>query len=240
MQAVIIAAGEGMRMRPLTLERPKPLVLIEGKPLLEHIIDRLPTAVDEIILVVGYKKEMIEKHFGTSYKGRTISYVHQWMPSGTAHALSMAIPLLKDERFLLMNADDLHGTPALEKALSYPLAIIVATHADPKKFGVIELNGDGTLASIIEKPENPPSNLVSTGAMVLDKRLFEYPVARHANGEYYMTYPLNFMAKDHPIAVVEQDFWVPVGSPQDIPKAEAKLRADVGQPSIHTAGVHSA
>lgn len=224
MQAVILAAGEGKRMRPLTLERPKPLILVAGRPILEHVIDALPREVDEIILVVGYKGEMIKKHFGDLYKSRRIKYVFQWMAAGTAHALSIAEPFLRDERFFLLNADDLHGKKAFEKALTYPLALLAATHDDPSKFGVIELCADGTLASIIEKPEAPPTNLISTGAMIIDKRIFDYEAVRHENGEYYMTYPLGLFAKEHPITVVEQDFWVPVGCPEDIAIAEEKLR----------------
>lgn len=223
MQAVILAAGEGKRMRPLTLEWPKPLVHVAGRPILEHIIDALPREVDEVILVIGYKGDMIKQYFGDTYGGRRITYVFQWMPVGTAHALSMAQPLLEDGRFILLCADDLYGGEAFEKALSYPFALLAATHSDPSKFGVIELNADHTLASIIEKPEVPPTNLISTGAMVLDTRIFQYETVRHENGEYYMTYPLGLFAKEHPIMVVEQDFWVPVGYPEDIKIAEEKL-----------------
>ena len=210
-------------MRPLTLDRPKPLVLVAGRPILAYIMDALPSEVDEVILVVGYKGDMIREHFGSSYKGRTIRYVHQWMPAGTAHALSMAEPLLRDERFIFMNGDDLHGTGAFTEALQHPLALLAATHDDPSKFGVIELHEDGTLASIIEKPEVPPTNLISTGAMVLDKRIFNYEAVRHESGEYFMTYPLGLLAKEYPIQVITQNFWVPIGCPEDIASAEAKL-----------------
>lgn len=210
-------------MRPLTLERPKPLVLVAGRPILEHIIYALPAEIDEVILIVGYMAEMIKGHFGDSYGNRRIRYVHQWMPAGTAHALSMAEPLLYDERFILMNADDLHGTRALAEALSHPLSILVSRHPEPSKFGVIELHADGTLRTIVEKPEVPSTNLISTGAMVLDKRIFEFEAVRHGSGEYYMTSPLNLFANKHPIKVVEQDFWVPVGSPSDIVIAEERL-----------------
>ena len=224
MQAVILAAGEGRRMRPLTLKRPKPLIAVAGRPILEHIIDALPKEVDEIILVVGYKADMIQRHFGASYKGRRIAYVHQWMPAGTAHALSMAAPFLNEGRFVFVCGDDVHGANAFVEALSHPLALLAATHEEPGKFGVIEMNADGTLASIIEKPENPPTNLISTGAMVLDTRIFQYEAARHESGEYYMTHPLGLFAREHPITVVRQDFWVPVGYLEDIMVAEEKLR----------------
>ena len=224
MQAVILAAGEGKRMRPLTLERPKPLILVASRPILAHIIDALPREVDEIILVIGYKGDMIKRHFGDLYDGRRVRYVHQWMPAGTAHALSMAGPLLNKDRFVLICGDDLHGAEAFTKALSYPLEILAALPEPPSRFGVLELNDDHTLRNIIEKPDIPPTNLISTGAMIIDKRIFNYEVVRHENGEYYVTYPLGLFAKEHPIMVVEQDFWVPIGYPEDIKAAEKTFR----------------
>ncbi len=223
MKAVIMAAGEGKRMRPLTLERPKPLIEVAGKPLIEHVLDALPPAVDEIIIVVGYKGDMIRAHLGEAYKGRPIRYVHQWMQAGTAHALSLARPFL-DGRFMLLNADDILGPEALLEATKHPLAILATTHAEPQKMGVISMRPDGTLEAIIEKPENPSSNLVSTGAMVLDERLFKHEAARHESGEYFMTHPLGLLAAEHPIKVIEQAVWIPVGYPHDIEKAEARLK----------------
>ncbi len=89
--------------------------------------------------------------------------------------------------------------------------------------GVVAVRPDGTLESIIEKPEHPASNLVSTGAMVLDERLFEYDAPRHESGEYFMTSPLAKLAAEHAITVVEQPLWIPVGYPDDIKKAEERL-----------------
>lgn len=223
MQAVILAAGIGKRMQPHTLERPKPLVHVAGRPLLEHIIDALPPEIDEIILVVGYKADMIEKHFGTEYKGRQIRYVHQWMQVGTAHALSIARPFLSG-KFLFLNADDIHAPEALAEALMHPLAILVSPYHSPEKMGVIALKDDGTLHSITEKPQNPLGNLVNTGAMVLDDRIFTYEAPRHETGEYYITDPFSALAKEHPVMVIEQPLWIPVGCPEDIPKAEERLR----------------
>ncbi len=223
MQAVILAAGEGKRMQPLTFERPKPLIHVAGRPILEHILDVLPPEIDEIILVVGYKAEMIEKHLGGEYKGKSIRYVHQWMPAGTAHALSIARPFLSG-KFLFLNADDIHAPEALAEALTHPLAILVSPYDEPQKMGVIALKDDGTLHSITEKPEHPVGNLVNTGAMVLDERIFKYPSPRHDNGEYYITDPFSSLAKDSPVKVVTQSLWIPVGSPADISKAEEVLK----------------
>jgi bifunctional UDP-N-acetylglucosamine pyrophosphorylase/glucosamine-1-phosphate N-acetyltransferase len=223
MQAVIMAAGVGKRMQPLTLDRPKPLIEVAGKPLIEHVIDALPKEIDEVIIVIGYKGEMIKERLGESHAGKKISYVYQWMPAGTAHALSVARPFLKG-RFLLLNADDIHGPEAIEEALKHPNSILAARHPEPEKFGVLKVRDDGTMEAVVEKPETPMGNLVSTGAMVLDDRLFGYEAARHTNGEYYMTHPLGNFVKDVPFKVVEQELWIPVGFPEDIEKAEEMLK----------------
>lgn len=213
-------------MRPLTLERPKPLVEVAGKPLIMHVLDALPPEIDEIILVIGYRGDMIKQALGDSYRGVPIKYVFQWMAAGTAHALSIAFPLIKG-KFLMLNADDIIGKEALEQAVKEPLAILVAHHDRPETMGVVSVNPDGTLAEIVEKPEHPTGNLINTNTLVLDQRLFSYEAPRHSTGEYYVTDPLNAMAKSLPIKVIEQPLWIPVGTPEDIPKAEACLRRQV-------------
>lgn len=223
MQAVILAAGEGKRMQPLTFERPKPLIEVAGKPIIEHIIDALPEEIDEVIVVIGYKGQMIKDRLGESYGGRKITYVHQWMAAGTAHALSIARPLIKG-RFLFMYGDDIHGAEALKETLKHPYSILAAPHTDPSKFGVIEKNEDGTLKRLVEKPANPMSNLVSTGGIMLDERIFEYPAPRHESGEYFLTDPVASLGKDYPIMVIEQPLWIPVGYPEDIGRAEEILK----------------
>ena len=223
MQAVILAAGEGKRMRPLTLEKPKPLIEVAGKTIIEHVMDALPEAIDEIIIVIGYKGDMIRDRFGASYKGRLIRYVHQWMAAGTAHALSLARPFITG-KFMFLNADDILGPEALAEAITHPLAILVSTHDRPEIMGVVEKRADGTLEAIEEKPEKPKSNLVNTNTMVLDERVFLYEAPKHSTGEYYIVDPVSALAKDHPIMVIEQPLWIPVGYPEDIARAEAKLK----------------
>jgi len=209
-------------MQPLTLERPKPLVEVLGRPILAHILDALPDEIDEVIVVVGYKREMIEEAFGNTYKGRSISYVRQERPEGTLKALELARSLISG-RFLLMNADDIHGAASLKEALQHPLSLIVSPHEEPQHFGVVSVREDGYLGEIIEKPEIPPTNLVSTGAMVLDERIFEYEVAPSPSGEYYLPHALNALAADAPVSVVVQDLWLPIGRPGDIGPAEERL-----------------
>lgn len=222
MQCVILAAGKGTRLRPLTDNCPKPLVEVGGKPLLDHIVDALPTAVDELIIVVGYLGNMIKEHCGSEFHGKKVTYVEQVEQNGTARALWLCKDLLRG-RFLFMFADDIHGRNDIARVTSYSRGMLTMTSDTPERFGVIVRNPDGTLAEMIEKPTHPPSNLVSTGVMVLDDSIFKFEPQTTVNGEYYLTEVIERYAKEYPIAVVEENLWIPIGYPEDIERAEKML-----------------
>lgn len=222
MQCVILAAGKGTRLRPLTDSIPKPLVLVAGKPLLDHIVGALPSAVDELIIVHGYLGEKIMEYCGTEYFGRKVTYVHQEEQKGTAPALWLCKELLRD-RFLFMFADDIHGENDIARVTSYSRALLTMPTKTPERFGIVVRHPDGTLAEFVEKPAHPPSNLASTGVMVLDTHIFEFPIAIERNGEYFLTDVIAEYAQKYPVAVVEENLWIPIGYPEDIEKAEAIL-----------------
>ena len=114
MQAVILAAGEGKRLRPFTEHLPKPMILVQGRPILEYVIAALPEAVDEAIVVVGYKGETIKDYFGNTIWNKRITYVEDVAPKGTGYALQAARPYLQDDFFLLLNGDDLYHPEDLQ------------------------------------------------------------------------------------------------------------------------------
>lgn len=224
MKAIIMAAGAGSRMRPLTDTVPKPMLLISHKPLLAHIFGSLPDAIDEVILVVGYKREQIEQYFGSQFGGKNITYIIQEKPTGTADALALCRRLLKDgERFLVLNADDIYGKESLERCLAHPRAILVGEVPDPRPFGVVEVGQDGVVLELIEKPEHPNSNLIAPGAYALDTNLFKYEPIPAASGERYFTTQLAQMFKDYPVYAERTDFWINCTRPEDLPRAEEIL-----------------
>lgn len=224
MKAVILAAGEGVRMRPLTNTKPKPMVEILGKPLLHHILNVLPDEINEVILVVGYLGDQIKKYFGNRFGRFRIKYVSQKEKLGTGHALHLCKKFLKHGRFLMLYADDLQSKKDLEKLLQYPLALLVKHVKNPQRFGIVAADKKGRILEIVEKPEHPSSNLACTGAKVLDSRIFKYPLVQHQNGEYYITHPLAKFAKEHEIMAVKASFWLPIGNPEDLKSAEKILR----------------
>lgn len=216
-------------MRPLTLERPKPLIPVLGRPILEHIVRALPEEIDELILVIGYKGEMIREHCGEEFCGRRVRYVVQEDPkAGTGAALFGARDLLKG-RFLIMYGDDIHGSSALAEAVRSEHALLAARAERPERFGVIEQHEDGTLERIVEKPEHPSSDLVSIGGFVLSEDIFSCVAERSERlGEQVLVDNVNIYATRHPVQVIEQDRWIPIGYPEDIERAERLIEADPG------------
>lgn len=222
MQCVILAAGKGTRLRPLTENCPKQLVEVAGRPLLDHIVAALPGFIDEIILVTGYLENQIKAHCGDEYFGKKVTYVTQVEATGTGPALWLCKELLRD-RFLFMFGDDIHGATDIARVTSYTRGLLAMQTTTPERFGIVLRNPDGTLGTFIEKPANPPSNLASTGLMVLDTHIFEFPPTVAKNGEYYLTDMIAEYAKQYPMAVVEEEVWIPIGYPEDIKKAEEFL-----------------
>ena len=224
MKAVIFAAGEGKRLLPLTLECPKPLVFVLGKPLIQHIWEALPDTIDEVVIVVGYKSGMMRDFLKDEFMGKCVTYVEQKEPLGTAHALKICRPHLENEKkFLLMYADDLHGASAIKQCTEHESALLVHFVDDPRRFGVVVTNEDGTIKNIEEKPEHPKSNLAGTGVYVLTPKIFEYESTHAQNGEYFLTGMIEGYIRHNPMLVIESDFWIPIAYPYDIVHAEEIL-----------------
>jgi len=226
MQCVILAAGKGTRLRPLTENCPKPLVEVGGKTLLDHIVGALPSSVDELIIVTGYLGYMIEEHCGKEFHGRKVTYIKQEEQNGTAPALWLCKDLIKG-RFLFLFADDIHGADDLARATSFSRAMLVASVPNPEKFGIVVRKPDGTVDLMIEKPDNAPSNCASTGAMVLDQNIFDFEPQKEVKGEFYLTEVIERYAKEYPIAVVEENTWIPIANIADVEKANKILASKV-------------
>lgn len=222
-----------MRMRPLTEHIHKSLLKVGDKTLLEHLVDSFPKEVTELILVVGYLKEGIQAVVGSYWEGRPVTYIAQDKPLGTMHALTQARHLLNEkELFLVAYADDIHGAKGIRDAgqIGAP-AILVAEVEDPTKFGVIVTDANQKIVGVEEKPEHPKSNLVSSGVMILDSRIFDYDGPPHANGERYIMDNLGSMVEaGHDVYAVRSSLWIPVGYPEDLQKAEVILKHE-GSPS---------
>jgi glucose-1-phosphate thymidylyltransferase len=175
MKAVVLAAGEGLRLRPLTANRPKVMIKIANKPILEYVVTALvANNIREIDLVVGYRKEQIMTYFGDGTRwGAKISYVMQHKQLGTAHALYQAKDRLEG-RFLVLPGDNIIDPETIQPLASpkKDWAVVIARSPTPSKYGVVSLDGK-PIRKIVEKPEQEISNLVSTGIYQLSEEIFE-------------------------------------------------------------------
>ena len=145
MKAVILAAGKGVRAYPLTLSKPKPLLKVANKALIRHNIEQLVGLVDEVIIVIGYKGNMIREHLGESFEGIDITYVEQRQQLGTGHALMQAEKYVKDERFIVMMGDDIYFRGDMRKCLKYDLAVMVKRVENYQDFGIFSKRGERIL-----------------------------------------------------------------------------------------------
>jgi NDP-sugar pyrophosphorylase family protein len=233
MQAVILAAGRGTRMKELTDVTPKSLLLVQGKPVLEHIFGNLPASVDEVVLVVGYLQEQIRAFCGTKFMGKNIQYVEQDTLDGTYGALLRAKPLLKD-RFLVMNGDDICLAEDMAAcAASEDWAMLVQEVEELGTPSKVVLDEKGNVTAILEKEVHGggPGLANTANFFLLDIRIFRYePVLRPGSDtEYGLPQTVVQAAKDIPIHPIHAHAIIRLTSPEDLQKAEEALARKVAQ-----------
>jgi UDP-N-acetylglucosamine diphosphorylase / glucose-1-phosphate thymidylyltransferase / UDP-N-acetylgalactosamine diphosphorylase / glucosamine-1-phosphate N-acetyltransferase / galactosamine-1-phosphate N-acetyltransferase len=216
MKAVILAAGSSTRTYPLTLTRPKPLLPIMNKPLLAHTLEHLKDIVSEVILIVGYKKEMIKEYFGNKFRGISIQYVDQEKQMGTGHALMQAKDFLKG-KFLVLNGDDIYHKKDIKSLLPHKYCLCVSEVDNPKMFGVID-PCDNTIKRFLERPKHPPSNLVNTGLYMFHTDIFRFALKKTKRGEFEIVdYVNHIIRQDIPFHYeIIKEYWIPIGYPWQV------------------------
>jgi|HubBroStandDraft_4_1064222.scaffolds.fasta_scaffold00018_57 mannose-1-phosphate guanylyltransferase/phosphomannomutase len=183
MKAVVMAGGEGSRLRPLTSSRPKPLVPVANKPVMHHIVDLLRRhGIVDVVATLHYLADEIENYFGDgSQLGVSMGYVVEDTPMGTAGAVKLAQQQLGGERFIVVSGDALTDIDVSELIAAHERSGAVATIAlqrvaNPLEFGVVVTEGDGRITRFLEKPSWGEifSDTINTGIYVLEPELFEY------------------------------------------------------------------
>jgi len=163
MKAVILAAGEGKRLRPFTETMPKVMLPVANKPILEYVFDAVKNCgIDEIIVVVGYKKEVIMEYF-KNYKDIKITYVIQDKQLGTAHALLQAKSKL-DDSFIVISGDNIIDQNSISKLIkdNSEYSLLIKDHPHPSKYGVVFIE-KAILKELVEKPKEKLGKFISTG-----------------------------------------------------------------------------
>ncbi|QLG60514.1 bifunctional sugar-1-phosphate nucleotidylyltransferase/acetyltransferase [Halorarum salinum] len=236
MQTVLLAAGEGTRMRPLTAERPKPMLPVAGRPLVAHAAAAAVAAgASRLVVVVGYEAAPVREQFGDEFRGVPVEYVEQPEQRGTADAVRTAAPRLDPGPFAVLNGDALYD----ERSLStlYDVAPAVGSYRvdNPGDYGVLhtEERGDETVATgVTEKPADPPSDLINTGAYVFPGAAQDWlDVEESERGELELTDVLTRACERTDVRAVPFDRWLDVGRPWELLEANewklSELERDV-------------
>ncbi|MCX8177049.1 MAG: sugar phosphate nucleotidyltransferase [Candidatus Bathyarchaeota archaeon] len=231
MKAVVLAAGEGSRLRPLTLTRPKHMINVGGKPILEHCLCALKDAgIREVILVVHYMADVIKRYFGSGEKlGLKIEYAYQEEVTGTGNAIGAAEPLVNGNNFMLVYGDLLFTPEVAKRAFELylrknPSAVLTAVPVEKtEEYGIVDVDAEGRVKRIIEKPsrEESPTNLANAGIYIFSKEIFDKAkrIKASPRGEWEITDAIELLIKDNDqvfAVTIESDEWFDVGRPWDL------------------------
>ncbi|EMA46962.1 UTP--glucose-1-phosphate uridylyltransferase AglF [Halococcus saccharolyticus] len=242
MKAVVLAAGEGTRLRPLTEDKPKGMVEIDGKPILTHCFEQLvELGASELLVVVGYQKEVIISHYGDEFEGVPITYAHQREQAGLAHAL-LTVEEHIDDDFMLILGDNIFDANLAdvinrqrEDRADAAFLVEEVPMEEANRYGVCDTNDYGEVTDVVEKPENPPTNLVLTGFYTFTPAIFHacHLVQPSARGEYEISEAVDLLLRSgRTIDAIRMDGWrIDVGYPEDRDEAERRLQEQRGEAS---------
>ncbi len=222
MQAIVLAAGQGTRMGPLTQNKPKVMLPIANKPILSHVIlSARDAGIKEFVLVAGYRAEVVKQYFGDgSEMNVSIEYVHQEKQLGTADAIGCAQEHV-DDRFLVLNGDIIVSPQDIKNMIKDSSDAVMAAMQveNPSEFGVLEVR-DNRVLRIIEKPKKPPTNLANAGVYIFPLSIFEAVrrTALSVRKEYEITDSLQLLISDGADVgyLTVSENWLDIGRPWDL------------------------
>ncbi len=230
MDGIILAGGVGTRMRPLTLHTPKPLLVLQGRPILAWSLLSLRSVVERVLVVTHYRKEQIADFMAGQDIMPDYDLVEQLpRPLGTGHALLCCRERLQSDDFVVVNGDDLYSHEALRELSRHDYGILSARRRDYERYGVIVRNAAGNLTRIDEKPPRgryaTPAPC-SIGAYKFTSAVFDYAPPPSARGEIEITDFVTAAVRDQAVSVVDSPFWLPIG---DVAALEAAQSVDLSE-----------
>jgi mannose-1-phosphate guanylyltransferase len=229
--AVVLVGGEGTRLRPLTLERPKPVLPLLGRPLLGYVLERLADAgVTRVIFGCGYLPDPIQACFGERALGLALEYVVEPRPLGTAGGIRHAARGRVSGTFLALNGDVLSDAPLADLVALHRERAAVATIAlmpvpDPSRYGLVRTDSEGRVLGFLEKPEPEEidTDLINAGAYVLEPRVLDLIEDGRAVSIERETFPSLVGAGLH--ALAQSGYFSDVGTPESYIAAHHDLLA---------------
>lgn len=234
MKAIVFAAGKGVRLEPLTLNRPKHLIPVAGAPLIEHTLRSIKNAgIEEILIVVYYMKEAISSYLGDGSRlGLKIEYVDQGGIFGTGDALRLGETFIGKEPFLVVYGDlAIHPLILKEMVSSFNVhssgVVACIDLEDVKEYGAMEIK-NGLLKKILEKPKNKGAGTINGGVYLLTPKIFKLvaKTPKSSRGEVELTTAINMaidLGETFNVHHVSSDKWVDVGRPWNVLEANKML-----------------
>ncbi len=224
MKAVILAAGEGTRLRPFTASEPKVMIPVANRPILEYVVRALvENGITEIVMVVGYRRQRIMSYFGDGDDfDAEIEYVIQKKQppgGGTAHALYQAKEKIEDE-FLVLPGDNVISSQTISDLLDdmEAYSLLITKSEMPSKYGVVTLEkGREKIKSLIEKPNRSPSHIISTGIYSFPLEIFEYIEEAIEERRYDLPYVVQKAMKDNEVKPIQtEQTWIDAVYPWEL------------------------
>ncbi|WP_320774432.1 glucose-1-phosphate thymidylyltransferase [Streptomyces sp. CRN 30] len=227
MKALVLSGGSGTRLRPFSYSMPKQLIPIANKPVLEYVLEDVKAlGVTEIGIIVGSWAPQIEEAIGDGSRlGVRVTYIPQDAPLGLAHCVTLAKPFLGDDDFVMYLGDNMlpEGTADIagEFRAGRPAAqIVVHKVADPRALGVAELDTEGRVTRLVEKPEEPKSDLALIGVYFFTSEIHRAvaSISPSARGELEITDAIQWLLDDGAeIKASEyQGYWKDTGRTDDV------------------------
>ncbi len=238
MECVLLSGGEGKRMRPLTLTKPKPMLPVAGKPILERNLEILAKFFKKVYVVVGYKKEIVMQHFGNKFNAAEIEYIEQKEQLGTANAI-LTLKEKINNKFIVMNGDIVVSENVIKNFINFANenntenAMCLTNVENPSDYGVVEIeNESNRIVMIEEKPKNPKSNLINAGIYIFNNKIFHLidNLRKSERAEYEITDAIKILIKNKEIygyVIDNNEFWIDVGKPWDLLTANEILLKNI-------------
>ncbi|MBI3033734.1 NTP transferase domain-containing protein [Candidatus Woesearchaeota archaeon] len=230
-QAIILAAGKSTRTWPLTAKKPKALLEIANKTILQHNLESLQGLVREAVIITGFEAHQVTQKTGYKSGSINITYLEQIQQLGTAHALRTAETRAKS-KFLVLMGDDLYSRADIKKCLAHERALLAQSVPDVSQFGTVRASKN-ILTAIDEKKPLAREGLANTGCYVLGREIFASirKTKKSERGEFELTDAINIVAQKSKIALVQGDGWMPITYPWSLLSANEHMLSAI-KPSV--------